>query len=266
MAGFGNYEATCGATSAKDVATILLHTTIFFENTPHAWLAAPPLLQIPHTPKMSFQSISQHPTTNIIKKMPSSLMKTMMVLQQQPATTWNEDETDPTGVYSPLKSKTLVQDLNKHHHVSRSVQLPLPFLYQKSGHSLANCHQNEPIISGKKAIDFAAFATGLLTLLININNNINNNNNNNNQNLNFVETSNTVANFNTNTANQINIMPAGGRRKRRGLNQHLATAIFQTIATKVSETNGFFRFLNAVPNFFFFFCIPQVVVTVLNRY
>merc|ERR1712106_70321 len=71
------------------------------------------------------------------------------------------------------------------------------------------------IISGSKAVDFASFSIGIMTLVININNNINNNNNNNNNlNLNAVDSSNIVANFNTNNANQVNIMPPGKRRKR----------------------------------------------------
>merc|ERR1712106_825316 len=71
------------------------------------------------------------------------------------------------------------------------------------------------IISGSKAVDFAAFAAGILTLVINVNNNINNNNNNNNNlNINAVDSSNVVANFNTNNANQVNIMPPGKRKKR----------------------------------------------------
>jgi hypothetical protein len=57
-----------------------------------------------------------------------------------------------------------------------------------------------------KALDFAAFAAGILTLVLNVNNNINNNNNNNNNlNINAVDSSNIVANFNTNNANQVNI-------------------------------------------------------------
>ena len=44
----------------------------------------------------------------------------------------------------------------------------------------------------------------VLTLVLNVNNNINNNNNNNNNlNINAVDSSNVVANFNTNNANQV---------------------------------------------------------------
>jgi len=42
----------------------------------------------------------------------------------------------------------------------------------------------------------------------------NNNNNNNNLNINAVDSSNIVANFNTNNANQVNIMPTGRKKKR----------------------------------------------------
>ena len=91
----------------------------------------------------------------------------------------------------------------------------MPFLFKPSRPSSSKCPPG-PIVSGVRALDFAAFATGLLTLILNINNNVNNNNNNvNNQNLNVVESSNTAASFNTNTANQINIMPGAGRRLKR---------------------------------------------------
>lgn len=53
-------------------------------------------------------------------------------------------------------------------------------------------------------MDFAAFAAGILTLVLNVNNNVNNNNNNNNNlNINAVDSSNIVANFNVNNANQV---------------------------------------------------------------
>ena len=92
----------------------------------------------------------------------------------------------------------------------------MPFLFRPGTSSIHRPCPPRPIVSGTRALDFAAFATGLLTLILNINNNVNNNNNNqNNQNLNVVESSNTVASFNTNTANQINIMPGAGRRKRK---------------------------------------------------
>ena len=92
----------------------------------------------------------------------------------------------------------------------------MPFVYRPERAGKQRPCPPGPIISGHKALDFAAFATGLLTLVLNINNNVNNNNNNdNNQNLNVVESSNTVASFNTNTANQVNIMPGAGRKIER---------------------------------------------------
>merc|ERR1719219_1910479 len=96
----------------------------------------------------------------------------------------------------------------------------LPFIYQ-SAPSAVPCKNasSTSIISGGKAVDFAAFAAGVLTLVLNVNNNINNNNNNNNNlNINAVDSSNVVANFNTNNANQVNIMPPG-RRKKRSVSQ-----------------------------------------------
>ena len=71
-----------------------------------------------------------------------------------------------------------------------------------------------------------------MTLVININNNINNNNNNNNNiNFNSVDSSNIVANFNTNNANQVNIMPGAGRKKRNTMG---STAVILLAAIKVT--------------------------------
>merc|ERR1719510_1581317 len=108
--------------------------------------------------------------------------------------------TDPTGVYGKERGRKGRE---------------LPFIYQ-SAPPATPCKNaaSTSIISGAKAVDFASFAIGIMTLVININNNINNNNNNNNNlNLNAVDSSNIVANFNTNNANQVNIMPPG-RKKR----------------------------------------------------
>merc|ERR1711874_481720 len=74
--------------------------------------------------------------------------------------------TDPTGVYVSDKKKT---------------KRDLPFIYQSAPPAVP-CKNaaSTSIISGSKAVDFASFAIGIMTLVININNNINNNNNNNN--------------------------------------------------------------------------------------
>ena len=80
----------------------------------------------------------------------------------------------------------------------------LPAIYQRDSVKSCTNAASTSIISGSKAIDFAAFAAGILTLVLNVNNNINNNNNNNNNlNINAVDSSNIVANFNTNNANQV---------------------------------------------------------------
>merc|ERR1711915_929995 len=73
---------------------------------------------------------------------------------------------------------------------------------------------------------FAAFAAGVLTLVLNVNNN---NNNNNNLNINAIDSSNIVANFNTNNANQVNIMPPGKRRKKRSVVLSSATTLLLLI-------------------------------------
>merc|ERR1712241_1468177 len=122
--------------------------------------------------------------------------------------------TDPTGVYDSKKTKR-----------------DLPFIYQSAPPAVP-CKNaaSTSIISGSKAVDFASFAIGIMTLVININNNINNNNNNNNNlNLNAVDSSNIVANFNTNNANQVNIMPPGGRRRKRSVMGSAAIMIIAAI-------------------------------------
>ena len=123
---------------------------------------------------------------------------------------------DPTGVYSPLKLK-LESKVSKRSAYDHQQGI-LPFLMQ-SDPKTVTCPptaSSTAILSGSKAVDFAAFAAGVVTLVLNINNNINNNNNNNNNlNLNAVDSSNVVASFNTNNANQVNIMPPGGKRRRR---------------------------------------------------
>ena len=94
------------------------------------------------------------------------------------------------------------------HHTPRKpmtkTKRDLPAIYQRDRVQSCTNAASTSIISGAKAIDFAAFAAGILTLVLNVNNNINNNNNNNNNlNINAVDSSNIVANFNTNNANQV---------------------------------------------------------------
>lgn len=132
------------------------------------------------------------------------------------------DTTDPTGVYSKSKSVH-----------SRQSKRDLPLIYQSAPPPAVPCQNaaSTSIISGAKAVDFAAFTIGIMTLVININNNINNNNNNNNNlNLNAVDSSNIVANFNTNNANQVNIMPSG-RKKRSSIIG--SSAVMMVAAIKV---------------------------------
>ena len=90
------------------------------------------------------------------------------------------------------------------HYLHQLAKRDLPFIYQRDKVKSCTNAASTSIISGGKAVDFAAFAAGILTLVINVNNNINNNNNNNNNlNINAVDSSNVVANFNTNNANQV---------------------------------------------------------------
>merc|ERR1711893_457781 len=135
--------------------------------------------------------------------------------------------TDPTGVYGK----------------QRRGKRELPFIYQSAPPPVpCNNAASTSIISGAKAVDFAAFAIGIMTLVININNNINNNNNsNNNINFNSVDSSNIVANFNTNNANQVNIMPGAGRKKRSAIGS-AAVALFAAIkVTHISLHRHFFE-------------------------
>ena len=92
-------------------------------------------------------------------------------------------------------------------HLHSLAKRDLPFIYQRDKVKSCTNAASTSIISGGKAVDFAAFAAGILTLVINVNNNINNNNNNNNNlNINAVDSSNIVANLNTNNANQVKKM------------------------------------------------------------
>jgi hypothetical protein len=106
------------------------------------------------------------------------------------------DETDPTGVYSPLKDL-----IGNSKPTPLRVSKMLPYIYRRPPQQSSRqqkCRLRKAattsIISGTKAVDFAAFSAGLLTLVLNINNSINNNNNNNNNvNLNVVDSSNVVS-------------------------------------------------------------------------
>ena len=99
----------------------------------------------------------------------------------------------------------------------------LPLLFRRRGHPSSPCASSSSsspsgVISGGKAVDYASFAAAVVTLILNINNNVNNrNNNNNNFNLNAVSSSNVASNSNTNIANQVNIQPPGGRKRRSAL-------------------------------------------------
>merc|ERR1712156_357582 len=136
--------------------------------------------------------------------------------------------TDPTGVYDNKKTKR-----------------DLPFIYQSAPPAVP-CKNaaSTSIISGSKAVDFASFAIGIMTLVNNINNN---NNNNNNLNLNAVDSSNIVANFNTNNANQVNIMPPGGRRRKRSVMGSAAIMIIAAIKAALMNSQEVMP-KNEVPN------------------
>ena len=151
---------------------------------------------------------------------------------------------DPTGVYGQQDAaegdvnvggrKHAYSNVSSHWHPSvrsspskRSASnspppASLPLLLRRRGHRTLPCASSSSpsssssgIISGGKAIDYASFAAAVVTLIININNNVNNrNNNNNNFNLNAVSSSNVASNSNTNIANQVNIQPPGGRKRR----------------------------------------------------
>ena len=113
-----------------------------------------------------------------------------------------DDNVNLSSVYTADDNVTGVSNDDSYRHVV--VRRDLPFLYQRDEVVPCQAASSTSIISGGKALDFAAFAAGILTLVLNINNNINNNNNNNNNvNNNSVASSNIVTNFNTNNANQV---------------------------------------------------------------
>ncbi|XP_063599532.1 serum factor response D-like [Penaeus indicus] len=71
------------------------------------------------------------------------------------------------------------------------------------------------VFSGSNAMSYISFLANVMALVLNINNNVNNNNNNNNINSNNnIDNNNANLNINSNNANQVNIMPPGGRRRR----------------------------------------------------
>ena len=76
------------------------------------------------------------------------------------------DETDPTGVYSPLKDL-----IGNSKPTPLRVSKMLPFIYRRPPQQSSRQQKcrlrkaaSTSIISGTKAVDFAAFAAGLLTL------------------------------------------------------------------------------------------------------
>ena len=82
----------------------------------------------------------------------------------------------------------------------------MPTMYMGKKKKLRQCVNMNGILGGSNAFNYVSFVIGILTLVVNVNNNINNNNNNNNNlNINAVDSSNVVANFNTNNANQVKV-------------------------------------------------------------
>ncbi|XP_071525249.1 uncharacterized protein [Panulirus ornatus] len=74
------------------------------------------------------------------------------------------------------------------------------------------------VFTGGNAMTYISFLANVLSLILNINNNANNNNNNNNINSNNnIDSNNANLNINSNNANQVNIMPPGGKRRRRDI-------------------------------------------------
>merc|ERR1712238_402434 len=119
-------------------------------------------------------------------------------------------------------SVVLFSDNNK--KKKRSTQ-DLPFIYQSAPPAVSCTNAaSTSIISGSKAVDFASFAIGIMTLVININNNINNNN-----------------------ANQVNIMPPGGRRRKRSVTGSAAIIIIAAIKAALMNSQENMS-KNEVPN------------------
>ena len=188
----------------------------------------------------------------------------MMLEQQLPGV---KQVADPTGVYGPLKDslETMPEEnaerqyhdssssrSESHHHYVSKRDLLLPFLMQNvGGRDRLPCppRPGTSILAGSKAVDFAAFAAGVIALVININNSVNNNNNNNNNlNLNAADSSNIVANFNTNNANQVNIMPTG-----RGLAGYAAVAALSALQVGGQQQLFFKALKHSIINFAHFF-------------
>jgi hypothetical protein len=155
---------------------------------------------------------------------------------------------DPTGVYGQQDAEAEYITADTKPTESRvSKRSTLPFVMRRTGGEKdkpcppSTGSSSSTLISGAKAVDYASFAAGVITLVININNNVNNrNNNNNNFNLNAISSSNIASNSNTNIANQVNIMPTG--RQLYGLVGYSAVAAMKAIQVLKGNFSHFLLF------------------------
>ncbi|XP_066983762.1 uncharacterized protein [Macrobrachium rosenbergii] len=101
----------------------------------------------------------------------------------------------------------------------RERQAPPNAIYRRQQGRLRPCRSRDgtsSVFAGSNAMSYISFLANVMALVLNINNNVNNNNNNNNINSNNnIDNNNANLNVNSNNVNQVNIMPPGGKRRRR---------------------------------------------------
>ncbi|XP_045129324.1 myb-like protein W [Portunus trituberculatus] len=105
----------------------------------------------------------------------------------------------------------------------RAASPAIIYMPGRGNEKVRECALIHGLLGGFNTFNFLSFATGLVTLILNVNNNINNNNDNNNVNANNdINNNNVNANLNTQNANQVVVFPPG--RRRRSVADLLMTA------------------------------------------
>ena len=111
--------------------------------------------------------------------------------------------------FSELSNRSFIQ------RVKRSPFAPLIHMKRPQA-TRPKCVNTDGILGGKNAFNLVTLIVALVTLVVNVTNSLNNNNNNLNSNsLNSAQNSNVDANVNSNSANVVNVMPPGRKKKKR---------------------------------------------------
>ena len=112
--------------------------------------------------------------------------------------------------YLPQQNQWFIQ------RAKRSPFAPLIHMKRPQARRPPPCVNTDGVLGGKNAFHLVTLVVALVTLVVNVTNSLNNNNNNLNSNsLNSAQNSNVDANVNSNSANVVNVMPPGRKRRRR---------------------------------------------------